>query len=558
MGSGREAARIATREKLTGSAWSARVDELQKDAAQTRAGALPQNPYEVQQINDATQKFVDRLTYKGKMGETGQKASDLLNAKGPGGLTGALTHLAMPFFPTIYHMTSRLMEKTPLGVLADQPKAERVYDVAMGSVMFSGLVGLGMAGSITGSGPDSPDDRKRMRDQGWRPYSVRVGDYYVPTRLLGQFAPMFNSAGDIADAIRYRKPDDDAYKLTLGAVKRLGSNVSDLVWFQGIGEILNVMSDPEQTLQSYATSNVSRALPYAATLRTVATALDPLERRAERAAAVGLPEAVRQGVAMSVPGARQTVPAARSLLGTEVENTRMGAGALLPAYGTSKPNAVLQEYERLGVSFPEVQAKKIGKVDLSAPQQRQYSEQAQLLRGQLAEKLMASPVYQKADDAAKTRLLQDATTRAAAWAGQVVAPGAGREGAEFNTSAIGKDPSKAVAGYLHALELDQELQDLRQSRFIGATGEDADALIKDRGTLSSFISAYGPTRGKMVALQQLGAARYYRALKARENPIYARGAARIRRDPDYELFIGSAPDIIARRGLTTEDLELAL
>lgn len=66
--------------------------------------------------------------------------------------------------------------------------------------------GFGASGFMTGGGPRNPEDMRRLKATGWKPYALKFGDAYVSigqfhplTKVLGMGADMFEFASDALD-----------------------------------------------------------------------------------------------------------------------------------------------------------------------------------------------------------------------------------------------------------------------------------------------------------------------------------------------------------------------
>ncbi len=196
------------------------------------------------------------------------------------------------------------------------------------------------------------------------------------------------------------------------------------------------------------------------------------------------------------------------------------------------------EMKRLGVSLSDV-SPDIGGQRLNRLQEQQYRAQALSLRERLLGDLVSQPTYQKADDASKTRMLQAASSRASAWAGQAIVKRPDAEGYEFTTARVGQDPAKAVDGYLKAVALNEQLRQLATTKYLGVKGPAAEQFAGDVRELGAFRQALGKSRGDMEFVRSRGAARFARADGAEVDPRYTLLRERVEKDPIYQLYFGS-------------------
>jgi hypothetical protein len=211
----------------------------------------------------------------------------------------------------------------------------------------------------------------------------------------------------------------------------------------------------------------------------------------------------------------------------------------------SKDDATGKELTRLGLSFPDAD-NEINGQSLNRYQATEYRAKAMQYREQMAQAMMQSSAYKNADDQEKARLLRNGMTRAAAWASQEVLPGANTAGREFTTIAR-KDTRVAIDGYLKAIDAQQQIDDLKEKRYIGYSGKDAEQIAQDRSYLSRFRDQFGQSQGDTVFRTKYGVRRYAQAKAAKVNPMYRMKVERIERQtPELFTYI--------RQNATTTDL----
>jgi 2'-5' RNA ligase len=211
----------------------------------------------------------------------------------------------------------------------------------------------------------------------------------------------------------------------------------------------------------------------------------------------------------------------------------------------SKDNPTGKELTRLGMSFPDAD-NEINGQSLNRYQSVEYRQKALAYREQMAQSMMQSSAYKQANDQEKARLLRNGMTRAAAWASQEVLPGANTAGREFTTVAR-KDTRVAIDGYLKAVDAQQRINDLKEKRYIGYSGEDAEQIAQDRSYLSRFRDQFGQSQGDTVFRTKYGVRRYAQAKAAKVNPMYRMKVERIERQtPELFTYI--------RQNATTTDL----
>lgn len=327
MQQGRQAALRATSEGLKGDAWSRRVAEILA------------NPDEG--MMKASLAVAERMTFKGEMGALGNALASIQQVPYIG-------NVLLPFLRTVYHITARGVERSPLGLVATgadvlrgayrggkvpraaPPLGERLGDNVMGTILAAGLYGYATQGNISAAGPDDPQKRDMLRATGWRPYSVKIGDSWVSYANWGPLSVPFAQVGSLAEAGIYGAPDGDIESRALDTFRRFAQIVTEQTYLQGIGAVYKAISDPDRYGAQWLTGFVNSLVPFGSAVATVGQAMDPYQRSPGRVSEVGLPEYVRQSLATRFPGARESVPPAQAPTGEPIPNVQVGAAAFQP------------------------------------------------------------------------------------------------------------------------------------------------------------------------------------------------------------------------------------
>lgn len=386
MAKGREAGITASKEGLTGQAWLKRVDDLMADARPSE-GALA---------------VADRSVFHGPMGYLGEKVLAPLQGWSPMGVP--VGNVVLPFLRTVYHITARGVDRSPLGAvgtLADAargtygnvnplkaagranlreqlgkmegpapgvaPLGERTGDALMGSIAFAGLGLAAAQGNISGKGPSDPEKRKMLQAEGWQPYSVRINGNWVSYTNWGPMAIPLSLAAALHEG-EGKTPLAEAYD-----VFERGANVlTEQSYLQGVGAIFKAM-DPnsgatfgERQLEGF----LNTLVPFGAAINTVGQATDPVLRQPEKGDVAGAVQA-------RLPGAREALPAQQDVLGRDVANPQQGLGAVLPVRASpERPSSVLRALREANVDIPEppktISNGDVKNLPLTAAEQRAY------------------------------------------------------------------------------------------------------------------------------------------------------------------------------------------
>jgi soluble lytic murein transglycosylase-like protein len=427
MGLGRRAGVMASRERLTGKAWDARVAELlgEPTAAMVREAS----------------GIADRMTYRGDMGTLGRALEGVQKVP-------YLGAVLLPFLRTVYHIAARGIDRSPAGfafgtlpdvargtygrspsqvwrALAGEgaenlpktvvPLGERLGDNVLGSLAFYGFYQKALEGNISGAGPDDPEKRDMLRAQGWQPYSIRIGGNWVSYSNWGPVAIPLSMAAAAAEAQTYHKPGADAGAILVDGIARTAKLATEQSYLQGIGAVYKGLTEPDRFGSQFVGQFVQSLIPYGSALNTLGQATDPTVRQPQRD---NFGEFLKQSVESRLPGLRQNVPEAQDQLGRPIPNEQTGVGALNPLRSsTIRSNAVLQELLRNGADVGDP-PKSFRSVPLTPDEQRTFNTAAGQYIEQAVSGLMlngdyrAMPPEQK--QAALQRAVEAARTRAGA------------------------------------------------------------------------------------------------------------------------------------------------
>jgi hypothetical protein len=420
MARGREAGLQAAREGLSGQAWRARVDELLAEARPSPGAAAAG----------------ERMTFKGPMGYLGERVLAPLQQWSPMGVP--LGNIVVPFLRTVYHITGRGIERSPLGglgtaadVLRGQygpltranlrqqlsategpakgitPLGERVGDNLMGALAFGGLALESAQGNITGKGPADPEKRRMMQAQGWQPYSVRIGGNWVSYANWGPMAVPLSLAAAMHEGEGTSTP---AYLYDV--FERGASVLTEQSYLQGVGAIFKAM-DPTSG-SSFGERQLEQVLatfvPFGAAINTLGQATDPLMRVNERGDITGALQA-------RVPGLRETVPAQQDVLGQPVPNPQQGLAAVSPLrVSPERPSSVLGALRAANIDVPAppktITRGRYKDIPLTEAEQRTFQRIAGDEISRVVGERVASEAFQSDTPAGRAKRLQQDVDKA--------------------------------------------------------------------------------------------------------------------------------------------------
>lgn len=120
-----------------------------------------------------------------------------------------------------------------------------------GTILMAGAYALAQQGVITGSGPGNVNHKNELMDTGWMPNSIKVGNHYFPYMGLGPLALPLAIVGNIADAERYGKTDQqDLATRALSGIAGASETIFNESFLSGLASVMKIAQsgDPKQFL----------------------------------------------------------------------------------------------------------------------------------------------------------------------------------------------------------------------------------------------------------------------------------------------------------------------
>jgi len=393
---------VAARQELSAIAWDRLTKDPAFNALDVNDQVLAVNRFIANPPKDAMDvavKYADELTFNKQLGAVGDSIQTMVN-KVP-----ALQFI-VPFVRTPINIVKYGFEHTPLVVLnpnyrnlTGQAKDLAIAKAATGSTLMLGMYGLAQDGVITGSGPQDPAELMRLKETGWQPYSVKVGDTFVPYERIQPLGMLLGLAADMqymmdeipqaADARGLFTKDGEISAADMYAAYGIHifmENVVNSTFTTQINNLFEALNDPtgnkvDNFINSFAGSMVPNIVA------DVAKAVDPTIRSAE-----GPMDAIKA----RIPGMSQDLPAARNWAGQERVREQGPVEQMISPFQTTteKQDKAIREVARLNYSMPMV-PKIIGNKQLSPEQRELFAAVAGQYRYNNITKVVNSPGYDK-------------------------------------------------------------------------------------------------------------------------------------------------------------------
>jgi hypothetical protein len=254
-----------------------------------RRATLADNPTE--EMMNAGIENGNHLTFIGEQGKFGKLMNTVSNwsPTGQGGFQPF--KLIMPFTHIPGQILRAGLEQTPAAFLDSTMRADILgkngavaADTARARLIAGGAVSAMVANwavndTLTGYGPTDPTERAAwLRTH--EPYSVRLGGWWYS---YNKFGPIGDLIGVVANLVEVGpKVAEGEYAAAAGKVVKATSRMlEDEVGMQGLVNLIEAQSDPDNKMGRFLSSQAATNMPYSSLLRQTASFNDPVMREAK-------------------------------------------------------------------------------------------------------------------------------------------------------------------------------------------------------------------------------------------------------------------------------------
>ncbi len=188
----------------------------------------------------------------------------------------------VPFVTTPINAAKMMVEHSPLGLIGGKYSTEQLAKATTGSIVTGLAAILAMQGRTTWQPPTDPTEKELYYASGVKPYSVIIGDNYVPFWYLGPFALAMAipaAAKYFSDQSRTALTDTKIEKLTkiAGGISRYVFSQTPLSNTAGFLQMLD--GDVDINMGSLTGFAAGQIIPYSGFIRNVNQLLDPVYRK---------------------------------------------------------------------------------------------------------------------------------------------------------------------------------------------------------------------------------------------------------------------------------------
>lgn len=317
----------------------------------------------------------------------------------------------MPFVHIADRLLVRGLEYTPISAAASigarnagnyAEAANLAAKASIGSATMAYAASLAMQGKLTASAPSNPADRAAFYAEGKQPWSVKVGDSWVPFGHMQPLAMPFALVAAVHKGWTEDGTAPDMEKLG-SAAAQVGAHITDQSYLQSMHKLMDVVSGSEQNagraFSDIAASTAFGFVPFSGMTRTVARAVDPRmidAKTVKDKMLQNVPGASLGMVGKLTPWGEEDIPAGGRFRGVLASGT-----TLLPSQETKDP--LNQELGRLGVPLGFVgntisdKQTQGGKIRLTPDEHYVYQQSAGRASKLALQSLFATPGYMELD-----------------------------------------------------------------------------------------------------------------------------------------------------------------
>lgn len=313
---------------------AARKAGLTGDAAKEFTDSFVKNPPE--NVLSRVDQAVKRATYKEDLGKMGSATQNLIKNVKFGPIP--VGEIVVSFFKTPANIFKRFIaENTALAPIAKQnlddlKKGGAAAQEAKAKMIlgFGTSLGVGsyvMTGKVTGRGPKDKGEREMLEAQGWKPYSLKIGDKYVSYNNLGAVSLALGTAADTYEALGDYKSigKEEATDALARASLAFGNNIYNQSFFTGIQDALDAIDDPANAGSRFL-SNTAVGMILPAIVGDASRSIDTTVRQ---------PKGFVETLKSRTPFLSKEVTPKRNIFGEEVKREESGIASFIQPFQTS-------------------------------------------------------------------------------------------------------------------------------------------------------------------------------------------------------------------------------
>jgi len=158
-------------------------------------------------------------------------------------------------------------------VLVKRLKHQQLGRLYLGTMVTIGAQGLAQKGLISGDGPSNLNQKRQLQAAGWRPFSIKVGGYWIPYKYFGPLSGILAANGSIADEMKYNKRDTRTWEKIVDGLHGFAGATLDQSFMSGISGFFELMTG-KINKDRWARNFFTGIIPYPALLQQTQSAID--------------------------------------------------------------------------------------------------------------------------------------------------------------------------------------------------------------------------------------------------------------------------------------------
>lgn len=297
---------------------------------------------------------IDSATYQTFTNAPGKLAQSI------GRLTSTYPALKviLPFTRTPANILSFTFERTPLSPLLSKFRADvaaggarrdlALAQTLLGSAAMATFADLTLDGKISGRGPAERGQREALMREGWKPYSLKLGDRWYSYNRLDPVGSLVGMSADFTEMLQQAQhstlEDADTEKVAVASALAFAGNITNKTYLSGLSSVIDALNDPQQSAEGWAQRLAASVIP--AGVGQAARTMDPTVRQVY---------SMMDAIQAKVPGLSKDLPPRLDMWG-EPLTTESGIGkpfdAFSPIYSMKPtPEPIDQEILRNDINL---------------------------------------------------------------------------------------------------------------------------------------------------------------------------------------------------------------
>ena len=188
----------------------------------------------------------------------------------------------IPFVTTPINVAKLGVEHSPLGFIGGEYGKQQVASATLGTIISGAGAMMAVQGLTTWAPPQDKKERELFYASGRKPYSVKIGDTWVPMTYFGPFAVALALPASLKHYQEDTKESltDNELEIITKAILSDMKFVTSQTPVSGVGGFFKVLEgDDDYSLSKVAGFTATQAIPLNGLVRYINTIYDPIFRK---------------------------------------------------------------------------------------------------------------------------------------------------------------------------------------------------------------------------------------------------------------------------------------